>query len=424
MLEAKYNKYFQNLGVTVDRLWKERHYDEIVFPEIASRVLEDQPPSEHVSFWDAVKYGVLTDHLPHQADIEAIFGQPPLTVYWQDDFRIELLFWVNGLPAIHQHAFSGAFHVMHGSSLHSEWEFKLEERVGARLLYGELGLKKAELLRTGDTRLIVAGNSFIHSTYHLDRPSVSVVIRTNREDDYLPQYSYLPPSIAYDYFRPTPTVKRRIQLLRMLRISGRYAELYNIVIHLLEGTDTFSAFLYLLEVYLLFSDEADRNRILLAAARRHRRLIEACYPALIARERRDRITTLRNKTTNSDLQFFLALLLNVPDRKAIFNLIGDRYRRGDPIARIVGWMTELSRLGFADVNFPDTWLLILRGLLCGATVTQMEKELIEKYGNEAIVGKTKEIEQLAEAIKGYWLLCPLFDYGSMGIRVVNADFEP
>jgi hypothetical protein len=400
--------YFEWLGVKVDQMWKEKHYDETAFPGVANRVLQDDPPSQKVSFWDAVKYGFLTHPLPFQADVDAAFGQPPLTVYWHPDFRIELLFWVQSLPGIHQHAFSGAFHVMHGSSLHTIWGFECEERVVARLLYGNLKLRKAELLHTGATRPIVAGSNFIHATYHLDRPTVSVVIRTNREEDHLPQYLYLPPSIAYDSFRPGPLIKRRTQLMRMLASAGRESELLDLVFHLLETTDTLSAFHCLSEAYILFQDESDRNRILLAAARNHHRLVEFCYPALLAREHRDRIGNLRDRVVNPDLQFFLALLLNVPERDTIFQLVRDRYERGDPIARVVGWITELSRLGLLDVKFPDIWLIILRSLLAGATIPQLEQALMERYGKEAIANRTMEIEQLAAAIKNYWLFQPLF----------------
>jgi hypothetical protein len=409
MLDSTDMKYFQNLGAMVERLWKEARYDERAFSEIATQVLHDQPPNERVSFWDAVKYGVLSDDLPNQVDLGAEFGQPPLTVYWSHGFRIELLFWVVGLTDIHQHAFSGAFHVMHGSSLHTVQEFEIEERVVTRLLYGKLGLKKAELLRTGDIRSIEAGNKFIHATFHLDRPSVTVVIRTNREVEHLPQYSYLPPSIAFSDDQLDPVIKRRIQLLRMLGNAGRFDELYNVIIHLLERADTYSAFQCLLDTFPMFANETDRNRLLLAASRKHSRLIEVCHPALIAQDRRIRITNLRNQVANPDLQFFLALLLNVSGRDSILELVKDRYQCSDPAAKVIGWVNELSRLGLTDTKFPEAWLVILRSLLHRSDVSQVQRELAELHGKKAIAGITKEIELLAEALREYWLLCPLFE---------------
>src|SRR5260370_9679312 len=115
----KVMEFFQKLGSLVTRLWKERNYNEEHFPGVASRGLSELPPDQHVSFWDVAKWGLTCERLPAQADLSAKFGQQPLTVYRPPDFRIELLFWVQGIPAIHQHSFSGTFHVMHASSMKS-----------------------------------------------------------------------------------------------------------------------------------------------------------------------------------------------------------------------------------------------------------------------------------------------------------------
>src|SRR5467141_638931 len=229
-------EFFQTLGSLVTRLWRERNYNEEDFPEVASRGLSELPPDQHVSFWDVVKWALTCERLPAQADLGAKFGQPPLSVFTGRDFRIEVLFWVQGIPAIPQHSFSGAFHVMHGSSLQSLWQFEPEEQLSLRLALGSVSLKKAELLRKGDSRPIIAGKQLIHSTFHLDRPSLTVVVRTIGEANQQPQYSYLPPTIAYDPFNIVPSVQRRTQLLRMLLISGKRAEYVEIMRHIL-GTE-------------------------------------------------------------------------------------------------------------------------------------------------------------------------------------------
>src|SRR5260221_1344167 len=258
-------EFFQRLGSLVSRLWKERNYNEENFPEVASRGLSELPPHQHVSLWDVAKWGLTTEQLPSQADLDAKFGQPPLTVYSGRDFHIEVLFWVQGIPAIHQHSLSGAFHVMHGSSLHSLWDFELTEQVTTRLAFGRVSLKKAELLQKGDSRPIIAGERLIHSTFHLDRPSLTVVVRTLGEMDKLPQYSYLPPTIAYAQDHDIPSVQRRTQLLRMLLTSGRRAEYDEIMRHLLGTEDAYSVFQFLLSTFELIEDEDARHNVLLAA---------------------------------------------------------------------------------------------------------------------------------------------------------------
>src|ERR1051325_2798290 len=351
-------EFFHKLGSLVTRLWKERNYNEESFPEVASRGLSELPPDQHVSFWDVTRWALTCERLPGQADLSAKFGQPPLTVYGGRDFRIEVLYWVQGIPGIHQHSFSGAFHVMHGSSLQSLWQFELQEQVALRLALGSVSLKKAELLRKGDSRPIVAGNRLIHSTFHLDRPSLTVVVRTLGEEDKLPQYTYLPPTIAYADQDEVPSVKRRTQLLRMLLISGKRAEYEEIARYIFGSEDAYSVFQFLLATFELIEGEDERHNLLLTAQLKHPTLIEALQPALLQAERRNKIVAIRERISSSDLQFFLALLLNVTERSAILNLVKQRYPSRDPATAIVTWVRELSEMGALGTRFPEPWLLM------------------------------------------------------------------
>src|SRR5262249_17465041 len=150
-------------------------------------------------------------------ELDNEFGQPPLNVYVNERFSIEVLFWLDGTPAIHEHAFAGAFHVLAGASIHSQYAFDLHERVSRRLLLGDLRLRGVEQLGQGDTRPIRPGPQFIHAVFHLDRPSVTVVVRTPSKKELLPQYSYCKPSAAYAHFELGEQMTRQLQLLAMLR---------------------------------------------------------------------------------------------------------------------------------------------------------------------------------------------------------------
>ncbi len=392
----------------VTRLWKERDYNEEDFPEVASRGLSELPPDQHVSFWDVSKWALTCERLPGQADLSAKFGQPPLTVFGGRDFRIEVLFWVQGIPAIHQHSFSGAFHVMHGSSLQSLWEFEPTEQVAMRLALGRVSLKKAELLRKGDSRPIIAGKRLIHSTFHLDRPSLTVVVRTLGEANKQPQYSYLPPTIAYDPFAMVPSVQRRTQLLRMLLISGKRAEYNEIARHVLGTEDAYSVFQFLLSTFELIEDEDERHDLLLAAQWKHPKLIEALRPALFQAERRNKIVQVRERVSNSDLQFFLALLLNITERPAILSLIEQRYPSRDPVQAIVTWVRELSELGVLGVRFPEPWLLMLQCLLTKRSDCEIQKAFTDRYSTERLPDIKSGLGEVSAGLQNSWLLEPVF----------------
>src|SRR5882762_1011207 len=401
-------EFFQRLGSLVSRLWKERNYNEQDFPEVAGLGLTELPPHQHVSFWDVAKWGLTCERLSGQADLSAKFGQPPLTVYGGRDFRIEVLFWVQGIPAIHQHGFSGAFHVVHGSSLQSLWEFELSEQVAMRLAFGRVFLKKAELLRKGDSRPIIAGKQLIHSTFHLDRPSLTVVVRTIGEANQQPQYSYLPPTIAYDPFNIVPSVQRRTQLLRMLLISGKRAEYVEIMRHILGTEDAYSVFQFLFSTLEMIEDEDERHELLLAARLKHPKLIEALRPALLHAERRNKIAAIRERVTNSDLQFFLALLLNIPDLPVILSLIGQRYPSRDPVDAIVTWVRELSELGVLGVRFPEPWLLMVQCLLLKLSDSEIQKAFRDHCPIQHTPGLESGLKELSSGLQDSWLLQPMF----------------
>jgi len=401
-------EFFQTLGSLVTRLWKERNYNEGDFPEVASRALSELPPDQHVSFWDIAKWALTCERLPGQADLSAHFGQPPLTVFGGRDFRIEVLFWVQGVPAIHQHSFSGAFHVMHGSSLQSLWEFEPTEQVAMRLALGRVSLKKAELLRKGDSRPIIAGKELIHSTFHLDRPSLTVVIRTLGEPNKLPQYAYLPPTIAYADQSDVPAVKRRTQLLRMLLISGKRAEYNEIVRHILGTEDAYSVFQFLLSTFELIEDEDERHNLFLAAGSKHPKLSEALQPALLQVERTNKIVGIRETISNSDLQFFFALLLNIPERPAILGLVEQRYPSRDPITAVVTWVRELSEAGVLGVRFPEPWLLMLRCLLMKCSNDEIYRAFSDQYPTQRIPNLECGLGELSSCLQGSWLLKPVF----------------
>ncbi len=359
--------YFARLAADVGKLWKEYQYDEAAFSDVAMRMLTEEPPADQISFLDVAKFGLFTNPLPFQADIESVFGQPPLTVHWQPEFRIEVLFWTSRVVGIHQHAFSGAFHLLTGSSLHTVWDFKCEERVSSQLLLGALDLKKAELLKVGDTTAIVAGNRFIHATYHLDQPTITVLIRTNSEKNHLPQYTYLEPFMAYDPVHGNAGVRRRMQLLEMLNSTGRDKELLDAIKCLLDDVNHYYAFLYLREAYKLIGDETRRNQLLSWAGNKHGRLAESFRLVLDIQEQHDNVRRIAEKIGHGELLFFTGLLHNIPKSSEIFKIIRDRFPQEDPLTMIAKWTADLSQYE-SDLG------------LSGPSLTQPIRELLDGYG--------------------------------------------
>src|SRR5690606_15983271 len=139
---------------------------------------------------------LLDDEQPFQT--QSGFGQPEIIAYDHPRFYIQLLFWLDGTTDIHQHEFSGAFHVMAGSSIHALYQFDPKHTITPHLQLGDVRMKKIELLETGTTVPIISGSKCIHSLFHLETPSVTVVVRTQNDPGTSPQFNFLPPHIALD----------------------------------------------------------------------------------------------------------------------------------------------------------------------------------------------------------------------------------
>ena len=106
------NHFFTELGRTVLARWKAQNFALAAFPGIAQTALQEQPPSDNVDLPELVKGFLLNDEQPFQT--QSGFGQPELVVYDDPRFYIQILFWLEGTTDIHQHKFSGAFHVLQG----------------------------------------------------------------------------------------------------------------------------------------------------------------------------------------------------------------------------------------------------------------------------------------------------------------------
>src|SRR5262249_8328588 len=192
-------QFFEDLGALVERRWRGENYDENAFPAVAAEALAETAPSEHLDPWDVIRWVHQSNALPAQQDLPASFGDPPITLYAGPRFHIDIYFWLDGTTNIHQHGFCGAFQVALGSSLHSSYSFDQDREISAHFSVGRIALEHVELLKKGDIRRILPGREFIHSLFHLERPSATVTIRTYSTPGG-PQYKYLKPYFAVDPF--------------------------------------------------------------------------------------------------------------------------------------------------------------------------------------------------------------------------------
>ena len=342
------DSFFTELGRTVRQRWQEANFTLERFPEIARAALEERPPAQHVEVAELIRSFLLDDAQPFQT--QSGFGQPELVFYDDPRFYIQVLFWLEGTTDIHQHMFSGAFHVLEGSSIHSRFVFEDRVPVTPHLELGCLKITETRLLETGATVPIISGAGYIHSLFHLDTPSLTVVVRTHSDPAAGVQFTYLPPHLAVDPFHQDALTMRRKQLLDVLEKvdDPGYAEL---VLEMIGQLDFERGFFILQNGLGHLGRTGEWEEALEAFREKHGTLAEGIGPTVQEIVRRDGLAALRGSIRAVEHRFFLALLMNVPEREALLALVAQRIP-GPPGPTILRWAAELI-----EVSEAGTWLV-------------------------------------------------------------------
>ncbi|HKP69652.1 MAG TPA: hypothetical protein VJV05_10250 [Pyrinomonadaceae bacterium] len=391
---------FDKLGAEIESTWREQNYNEELFPAIAADALRRADLPSKLSAWDVIEWTLAQSELPPQKDPTAQFGDPPITVFVSPRFYIDVYFWLDGTTAIHQHGFAGAFQVLLGSSIHSWYEFDRTEAVNSFVETGEMSLKVCELLKVGDVQEIRAGRQYIHSLFHLDQPSATIVVRTEKSPLYLPQFAYYKPSLAVDPFFEHQTTTRKMLAASVL-FQVDHPDTDRLVDEMLATSDFHTSFLILSFIHgalrhrplgQLFKLDASSDRFerfLEIVCRRHGAKADRLDEVFRHRDASNEIVRRRGYVTDPEHRFFFALLLNVEDRETILRLIGSRFPGVDPIEKILDWTHDLAHTRVVGANTPnalgiegfdDVDLSILEAFLRGKSEGDARTSLESDYG--------------------------------------------
>jgi hypothetical protein len=417
-------QFFHELGSLIEQRWRDMNYNEESFPDIAAQALADTSPNEHVNPWEIVRWVHTANQLPAQQDIDAGFGNPPITLFTAPRFFIDVYFWIDSTTTIHQHSFAGAFQVLLGSSIHSHYSFEHERQINAHFSTGEVVLNSVRLLEKGDIQRIYPGRRYIHSLFHLDRPSATLTVRTYHSPSGHPQYNYIKPHLAENPFYKEPMAIRKLQTVALL-LSIDHPQADTMIGDLILNSDFHTTFLILQAAFRhLTSDELERvfhissgrerlHQLLEKARRRHGHLVELIPPVFDEMQRQSNIIQRRTYLTGSEQRFFLALLLNVPDRAKVLELVKRRFPEKDPIDTVGEWVMELGTtklLGSPEPNvlgidyFDEDALFIFRGLLAGSSMEQVKEAIKEAYPASAAESLLEDADEIHRSFQSSILL--------------------
>lgn len=394
--------------------WSRAGFQASAFPALAHRRLSELRLHESFSLEQALP-SLLAAPLGEQSYPDNRFGQPAITLYQDERLVIDYLFWQRGDTGIHDHNFHGAFTVLHGESLHCLYAFEPGERVCPEISLGRLSLKKTELLRPGESRAIVSGPAFIHQVWHLRHPTVTFIIRTQKED--APIRRYRRPGLAFDYRRGlAPEAGKKAELLKLL-FSIKDASRHELAAELIGAAAPFDAYAFL-ELYCALAarePEASAASIRRAAARQGAWLAAA---AAAFRSDPSGREAAWSALAEPRPKLLAALLLAEAGREAVYDALARHDPGAPPEESVVRGVGELAKAKAFGLELPPLSLEILRHLLRGRGPEQILDALGGSVADRAAA--IRNIRETCAGLRRLPLLGPLL--GSAG-RFANRSIR-
>ena len=401
--------YFRELGDRIEDRWRERHYDEEIFPDLAVDEVCRRPPIEHIGLDDLYAWLFGPHHGYRQPAKTQLFGEPPIQLYEASHVYIEALFWRSATTDIHEHGFSGAFYVLAGSSVHSHWSFETARQINSRIRTGRLDRRSTEILEAGDIQPIRSGDRLIHQLFHLDVPSVTIVVRTYQDSHQLPQYQYMMPGLGIGSVLPDTLRQRRTLLLDGMA-RGELEGLETHVPAFLDRAD--------LETHYFALSTLTRHRSRLPkgfldacfqrARRRHGELAELFWKVCEEQRRARVVKSRRRWIQDPDARYLLALLMLMPDRDAIFDAVRLRAADHAPAETIYRWLEPVAGPKTTGFELGGARGEIFRGLVDGDDTESILRRLAAKYQSESMRRQRDELAATIEKLAASDLFRPLF----------------
>lgn len=393
---------FQELGDSIAAQWEHAGRTDAAFIEIAANALSGSGLLTTLLPGEIASWLFKGEQLPPQ-DLHE-FGQPPVVLYQGDGFYIQALFWLDGTTAIHEHSFVGAFGVLHGASVHSTYQFTAAKAYSNRLVAGSIKFCGSELLSRGDVRRILPAGNLIHALFHLDRPSVSIVVRTNSEET-RPQFYYAKPYLALEDQKLPAHLTIQRKMLDSLWKSERPL-FWRLSRQLAENCDPFMLYHALLIAFRDTTDTESWNGLLEAARRNNGELVDIILPCIEQETRSARICSLRNTVHDKTHRLFLALLLNIPCPEEIYRLIGRHFPNENPRTLVVRWLGEIFKKEQSGVRFTRSWLCLIERMLHDPDFENSREFLTQRF-NASTKENQERLRNTWNQLQSFEILKPL-----------------
>jgi hypothetical protein len=402
---------FEHLGRSISSVWREHSFDTDAFPDIAAAAVRDFRCPPDLAY-DELALNVSRQHLP---PVIHPFSDLSIRVFDSKEFFIELLVWIDGTTVVHEHAFSGAYRVLQGKSIHSRFSFTPAKRVSRRFSIGQTDFLDAELLSRDDVREIRPGPESLHSLFHLERPSVTLVARTHGESWWTPQAEVFRPHVAMDHSLPQDQ-----NVLFAVRTIGTLLQhdeerAKSLLLRFIDDFDLPRAFA-LCVAFVVYEAlyEAARDLLCERFDADDRALVRT---SLLTHRQLERYRKLRRVMRDADNLFVIALLSTVPSRDKVEALAEQRLGLDQIYVRLAKILLEVRQeAGFASRLTPESALDVLTMALRHRTKSEFLASLNQAFDPASLSAVGAEVEGLRSQVQNDVVLRCLFDQAPVTLR--------
>jgi len=207
---------FAAISEQTEIAWRQANYSAQAFPALATRILRDfQYKLSLEEMEAALAKWLIEGPVPEQINVHNTFGQPPITLFNNGKFLVEVYIWLTADTSLHSHGFRGAFRLLHGQSRHEVFDAKVITEYAPDVVLTDLGSPRIEILKAGDVRTILPGIELTHRVIHQDAPTVSLCLKTINEPD-LFQWNYFENGLAIQRRHVPPSLVKSIYYFQYL----------------------------------------------------------------------------------------------------------------------------------------------------------------------------------------------------------------
>ncbi len=188
----------RRLGADVEKSWEKTGNDAEVFPEIAGTAIERHALHERFDQLEFATWFGRSVGLHSHLDTGSASRSPSLTLWRNDRFVVDLQFWSAPDTTFRDHGYSGAFAILTGETIHCIYRLEFIAHPEPGIMLAKLDLETVDQLREGMVQSVYQERPFIHRPRHIDRPTVTLSVRSIPTPLPVGHYEYYRPGFAIE----------------------------------------------------------------------------------------------------------------------------------------------------------------------------------------------------------------------------------